>query len=63
MEISKNNDLDIIIVLPNGGGTNEVYIGIENDLDLSHIALNTSEARQIANEILKICDELEAENE
>lgn len=60
MEISKNNDLDIIIVLPNGGGTNEVYISIENDLDLSHIALNTSEARQIANEILKICDELEA---
>lgn len=45
MEISKNNDLDIIIVLPNGGGTNEVYIGIENDLDLSHIALNTSKAR------------------
>lgn len=63
MEISKNNNLDIIEVSSNGGGSNEVYIGIENDLDLSYIALNTSEARQIANEILKICDELEAENE
>lgn len=59
MKISKNDDLDIIRVLPNGGGTNEIYICIENDLDVSRITLTISEARQIADELLKICNELE----
>ena len=63
MKISKNDDLDIIRVFPNGGNTKDVYIDIENDLDLSRITLTISEARQIADEILKICDELENTNE
>ena len=52
MKISKNDDLDIIRVFPNGGNTKDVYIDIENDLDLSRITLTISEARQIADEIL-----------
>ena len=61
MKISKNDDLDIIRVLPNGGNTKDVYIDIENDLDVSRITLTISEARQVADEILKICNEIEVE--
>lgn len=63
MKISKNDDLDIIRVLPNGGNTKDVYIDIENDLDVSRITLTISEAHQVANEILKICNELETASE
>lgn len=63
MKISKNDDLDIIRVLPNGGNTKEVYIDVENDLDVSRITLTISEARQMADELLKICNELENTNE
>lgn len=64
MKISKNNGSDTITVLPNGGGTKDVYISIENeDFYTSHLALNITEARQIADEILKICNELEVEDE
>lgn len=60
MKIIKNGNLDNIIVLPNEGGTNEIYIGIENDFKLCQITLTKSEARQMADELLKICNELEA---
>ena len=64
MKIIKNDGSDIITVLPNGGGTKDVFISIENeDFYTSHLALTITEARQIADELLKICNELETENE
>lgn len=63
MEIKKNANLDSIRVLANGGGTSDVFINISNHLDLAYITLTTTEARQVADAILKICDELDAENE
>ena len=63
MKIIKNGNLDNILVLPNECGTNEVYIGFENDFILCLISLTVTEARQMANELLKICNELETENE
>lgn len=63
MEIKKNANLDSITVLPNGGGTSDVFINISNHLDFAYIALNTTEARQVADAILKLCDELDVENE
>lgn len=64
MEISKNYGIDTITILPNGGGTKEIFISIKNDdFYTSHLALDITEARQIADEILKICDNLENTNE
>ncbi|HHV6358146.1 TPA: hypothetical protein ACUMPZ_001369 [Haemophilus influenzae] len=64
MQIKKNNNEDVITVLPNGGGTSTVFICIENEMFYSaYITLNIEQARQTAYEILKICDELELENE
>lgn len=59
MKITKNCNLDSIEVKPNGGGTDDVFFIINNHLDFAYIALNTDEARQIANDILKLCDELD----
>lgn len=63
MQIKKNANLDIITVLPNGGGTSDVFMCISNHLDQAYIALTTTEARQVADAILKLCDELDVENE
>ena len=59
MEIKKNSNLDSITVLPNGGGTSDVFINIENHPDFAYISLNTTESRQVADAILKICDDLD----
>lgn len=61
MKISRNDDLEVIRVLPNGSDTNEIYIRIciESDFKLCQITVTINEARQIADEILKICNESE----
>lgn len=60
MKIVKNEE-NTITVLPSGDNTNIFLSVYNNPFDTGFISLNTKQARQVADEILRLCIKLESE--
>lgn len=60
MKIVKN-EKNTITVLLDGCGTKYIFICIDRHFNTGFITLNIEQARQVADEILRLCVKLESE--